>query len=87
MFDELKDKLISILTSRLTLCALGVCLLGGILLYRCFTLQIVHGQEYLDEFVLSTEKTRDISSTRGNIYDRYGNLLAYNELAYSDTDD
>lgn len=83
MFDELKDKLISILTSRLTLCALGVCLLGGILLYRCFTLQIVHGQEYLDEFVLSTEKTRDISSTRGNIYDRYGNLLAYNELAYS----
>ncbi|MBQ6096025.1 MAG: penicillin-binding protein, partial [Lachnospiraceae bacterium] len=50
---------------------------------RCFQLQIVHGAEYLEEFMLMTQKTRDISSVRGNIYDRNGNLLAYNELAYS----
>lgn len=30
-------------------------------------------------------KERTLSSTRGNIYDRNGNLLAYNELAYSIT--
>lgn len=83
MFDELKDKLIDILTSRLTVFALLFILFGGILAYRCFQLQIVHGQEYLDEFVLETEKTRDIASARGNIFDRNGNLLAYNELAYS----
>lgn len=83
MFDELKDKLIEILTSRLTVFALLFLLCGGILVYRCFDLQIVHGQEYLDEFVLETERTRDIASTRGNIYDRNGELLAYNELAYS----
>ena len=83
MFDELKDKLISILTSRMTVFALLFILFGGILIYRCFDLQIVHGQEYLDEFVLETEKTRSIASTRGNIFDRNGNLLAYNELAYS----
>lgn len=83
MFDELKDKLKSILTSRMTIFALLFILFGGILIYRCFDLQIIHGQEYLDDFVLETEKTRSLASTRGNIYDRNGNLLAYNELAYS----
>ena len=83
MFDEFKDKLISFFTSRLTVFTVVFFLLGGILIYRCFDLQIVHGEEYLDEFVLEIEKTRDIASTRGNIYDRNGNVLAYNELAYS----
>lgn len=83
MFDEFKDKLLSFLTSRLTVFTIIFIILGGILVYRCFDLQIVHGQEYLDEFVLEVEKTRDIASTRGNIYDRNGNVLAYNELAYS----
>ena len=83
MFDELKDKLIGFVTSRLTLFTLVFLVLAGILLYRCFDLQIVHGEEYLEDFVLQTEKTRDIASTRGNIYDRNGNVLAYNELAYS----
>lgn len=58
-------------------------MLGGILIYRCFVLQIVHGQEYLDNFMLETEKTRDIASSRGSIRDRSGNVLAYDELAYS----
>ena len=83
MFDEFKDKVIGIITSRLTVFTLLFILLGGILVYRCFELQIVQGQQYLDDFVLEIEKTRDIPSTRGNIYDRNGNILAYNELAYS----
>ena len=83
MFDEFKEKFIGILTNRLTVFTVLFLILGGILVYRCFDLQIVHGQEYLDEFVLEVEKTRDIASTRGNIYDRNGNILAYNELAYS----
>ena len=83
MFDEFKDKIINILTSRLTLLTLLFIVLGSVLVYRCFDLQIVHGEEYLDDFILQTEKTRDIASTRGNIYDRNGKVLAYNELAYS----
>ncbi len=83
MFDELKDYIISIITSRLTVLTVFFCLLGGLLIYRCFNLQIVHGEEYLNDFILQTEKTRDISSTRGQILDRNGNVLAYNELAYS----
>lgn len=46
-------------------------------------MQIVHGQEYLDDFILQTEKTRDIACSRGSIRDRNGNVLAYDELAYS----
>jgi len=83
LFDELKDKIIGIVTSRLTVFTLAFCFLGGVLICRCFNLQIVHGAEYLEEFVLEIEKTRDIASIRGDIYDRSGELLAYNELAYS----
>ncbi len=64
----------------LLILAMLVC--AGILLHRIFTLQIVRGEEYLDSFVLMTKKERSISAARGNIYDRNGNLLAYNELAY-----
>ena len=83
MFDEFKEKIISFFTSRLTIFTLAFFIMGAVLVYRCFNLQIVHGEEYLENFVLETEKTRDIASTRGNIYDRNGNVLAYNELAYS----
>lgn len=83
MFDKLKGDIINFFTSRLTLLTLVFCLLGGVLVYRCFELQIVHGQEYLDDFILQTEKTRDIACSRGSIRDRNGNVLAYDELAYS----
>lgn len=83
MFDDFKERIKNIITSRLTILSLIFMALGGILIYRCFQLQIVNGEEYLNDFILKTEKTRDIASFRGNIYDRNGNLLAYNELAYS----
>ncbi len=83
MFEDMRRKAIKYLTSRITILTLIFIALGIVLLHRCFQLQIVNGQEYLDEFILMVEKSRDISSTRGNIYDRNGNLLAYNELAYS----
>ena len=83
MFDELKDHIISVITSRLTVLTVCFCILAGILIYRCFNLQIVNGEEYLNDFLLQTEKTRDIASSRGRILDRNGKVLAYNELAYS----
>jgi penicillin-binding protein 2 len=56
-----------------------------VLIYRLFDLQIVNGQSYLDNFQLMIQKEKTIQGTRGNIYDRNGNILAYNELAYSVT--
>ncbi len=81
--EKLKDSIIYIVTSRVTILFLVFLFLGGILMYRLFDLQIINGQEYLDNFLLQSKKTREISSTRGNIYDRNGEVLAYDELAYS----
>ena len=60
-----------------------VIMTGCVLIYRLFVLQIVNGENYLDNFQLRIRREVSISSTRGNIYDRNGKLLAYNELAYS----
>lgn len=83
MFEKIKENIINFFTSRLTLLSVAFILMGLVLLKRCFDLQIVHGQEYLDKFMLTTEKTRDVSASRGSIYDSNGILLAYDELAYS----
>lgn len=83
LLDNWKDNFISLVTSRLFVLMVVILGIGGLLIYRVFDLQIVNGQEYLDNFQLKIEKQRSIPSTRGNIYDCNGKLLAYNELAYS----
>jgi len=54
-------------------------------LVKLFDMQIVHGEEYLNEYVSKTLKTVYTPGTRGNIYDRNGKVLAHNELAYAVT--
>lgn len=71
--------------SREFVLILAVTLCCGILIHQLFTLQIVNGASYLENFQLTTRKERSIPAARGNIYDRNGRLLAYNELAYSVT--
>ena len=56
-----------------------------ILMHRLFVLQIINGEDYLNNFTLTIKKEISLPSARGNIYDRNGKLLAYNELAYSVT--
>lgn len=83
LFKELKEYLVNIVTSRIFVLILVFFVMSGTLIYRLFDLQIVNGQEYLDHFKLKIKKERTIEGTRGNIYDCNGELLAYNELAYS----
>jgi len=83
LIETIWERFLNFITSRLTILTVFFLILGGILVYRCFDLQIVHGQEYLDQFILQTEKTRDISSARGSVFDCNGVELAYDELAYS----
>lgn len=85
MFDSIKEFLINFFRSRLFVLSAVMILLFGILIQRVFVLQIVNGEEYLENYKLKIEKERELKSTRGNIYDRNGKLLAYNELAYSIT--
>ncbi|MDE6686178.1 MAG: penicillin-binding protein, partial [Lachnospiraceae bacterium] len=85
MFYDLKEKIINFILSRFSLLFLSLIIITAILVNRIFQLQIVNGDQYMSNFTLSIEKTVDIPSTRGNIYDCNGVLLAYNELAYSVT--
>ena len=85
MFTNIKENFINLVTSRLFVLVVVFAALCGILLHRVFDLQIVNGEDYLNNFKLKIQRERSIPSTRGNIYDRNGKLLAYNELAYSVT--
>ncbi|MBR3307408.1 MAG: penicillin-binding protein [Lachnospiraceae bacterium] len=82
---SLRERINAFLHSRYL--APYILLLAGLalLIGHVFNLQIVHGNEYLNHFTLSIEKDIRIPGSRGNIYDRNGVLLAYNELAYSVT--
>ena len=75
----------NMVASRLLVLLLLLFGMGGYLIYTIFQLQIVRGEEYYNNFQLSITKERTILPTRGNIFDRSGKLLAYNELAYSVT--
>ncbi len=85
MFERLKENFLNTVSIRLMVLTVIILALGGILVYRVFDLQIVNGEHYLEEFRFKTTKERSLSSTRGNIYDRNGKCLAYNELAYNVT--
>lgn len=83
MLKKIKEGFLNVITSRLLLLYVVFILMGVALVYRLFYLQIINGQSYLDNFQLKIQKEKIIKGTRGNIYDRNGNLLAYNELSYS----
>lgn len=85
MFDRLKENFLNAVSIRLMVLIVLFLCGGGILIYRVFDLQIVQGEKYLEEFRFMTTKKRTLPSTRGNIYDRNGKCLAYNELAYNVT--
>lgn len=56
-----------------------------ILTARLFYLQIVEGEKYAENFTLRIKREITLQGTRGNIYDRNGNALAVNKLAWSVT--
>ena len=83
MFDDLKEWLINFIKSRNFILILILLCCYGALLSRVFYLQIVKGKEYQETFSLKLEREVTTASTRGNIYDKNGELLAYSELSYS----
>lgn len=54
-----------------------------VLVRRLFDLQIIQGEDYISKFQARTTKERVLKSTRGNILDRNGGILASNVLSYS----
>lgn len=85
ILDRLKEAGAYLMQSRLVTLIIIFCVSSSILIGRLFYLQIVKGSDYLENYEYSIRRTTSVAATRGNIYDRNGNLLAYNQLAYSVT--
>lgn len=83
MLDVFLDAVKRILKSRLFLIVIIYMVLFGIIVHRLFVLQIVEGPTHAEEHEYKNTVSREIKSTRGNIYDRNGILLASNTLSYS----
>lgn len=83
MVKKIKKLVNKIKLKRTTILMLFFCVLFLILLNRLFSLQIIHGKEYAENFNLSITKERTLKGTRGNILDRNGRPLAYNKLSYN----
>lgn len=67
-------------------------LLGAVLLFmflavlrQFFVLQVLNGEEYLQNFADQIEREQIYSGSRGIIYDRNGKELAYNEISHTIT--
>ncbi len=87
MFEDLKEYIKElfhkIITSRLFVLGVLFFVMFCTLVARLFRLQIMEGETYQDAYIALAEKVIKTASTRGNIYDRNGNVLAFNELAYT----
>ena len=68
---------------RTTVLILVFVIMSVVLVRRLFDLQIIQGGDYISKFQARTTKERVLKSTRGNILDRNGDILASNVLSYS----
>ncbi len=68
---------------RTTVLILVFVIMSVVLVLRLFDLQIIQGEDYISKFQARTTKERVLKSTRGNILDRNGDILASNVLSYS----
>lgn len=82
ILNDLKKRIAS---SRVIILVIIHTIFIFILAAKLFNLQLVQGKDFQEQYVQKTEKRVLLPASRGNIYDRNGNLLAYNELAYSIT--
>ena len=83
MGTKIKKLIKKIQLKRTTVLALVFVLLSFVLIRHLFDLQIIQGENYISQFQSRITKTRVLKSTRGNIYDRNGELVASNVLSYS----
>ena len=83
LVKEFFEYILSILKSRLFVLGIIVVLLFSVLMIRIFNVQIVNGEYYLENYIQMAEREVLTSGTRGLIYDRNGEVLAYNKLAYA----
>ena len=87
MFDAFLNKLKELFSSRLVYLSILIIVLFSILVGRMYSLQILAVETdegtSANDAAYRSYRLRYTDSVRGNIYDRNGNLLAYNVLSYN----
>lgn len=73
------NKILHMLSERLFLMYLGICVLFLVIIGKFYQLQIIDHDEYANDLRASVERVIDIPAPRGLIYDRYGRPLAINK--------
>ncbi|WXT99627.1 MAG: Peptidoglycan D,D-transpeptidase MrdA [Catillopecten margaritatus gill symbiont] len=69
-------------SSRVILATAFIFALTIVLLLRLFNLQISNHNYYIEESLGNQMRTLPIAPTRGNIFDRFGQVIATNQLSY-----
>lgn len=85
LLRAMQEYIIEYISHRLFVVSVVIFILFSMLVGRLFRLQIIEGEEHLNNFTYKSKKTLTVEASRGNIYDCNGKLLAYNQLAYSVT--
>lgn len=83
ILTAIKEIILDYVKHRLFPITVLIIVLFFLLVKRLFVLQIIEGDEHMENFIYKTERTLKIEAVRGNIFDRNGKLIAYNELSYS----
>ena len=85
MVKKIGYALAAFFNNRILILLLVFGVMSSVMVSRIAQLQLVDGKKYADNFTIKTTKNRILRSSRGNIYDARGKLLAYNELTNSIT--
>ena len=86
IIEAIAYKIKELAVSRILPLALVFSVMFIVLLVHLYNLQIVGGEAAQETYIQQkTLRTVSLDSTRGNIYDRSGNVLAKNELVFSVT--
>ena len=83
MIKKIIDKIKILFSTRIPIVATAFALMFTVLVYQVISLQVKDPGVSASESEYKSGKVRDIKSTRGNIYDVNGVLLAYNDVSYS----
>ncbi|ONI39551.1 hypothetical protein AN639_01805 [Candidatus Epulonipiscium fishelsonii] len=73
------EKIVQLTKERVFVMLIGIIILFTILLLRFYQLQIIRYDEYSSNIRVGIERTIEVPSTRGLIFDRYGRQLATNK--------
>lgn len=63
LWERIKSGIAEFVQSRIFVLIIVFCITSAILVQRIFYLQIVKGQEYLDDYKLQIQKTKEIQGT------------------------